>query len=131
MATACPSSHREGQVHPGNQPGVFQGVAQQILEHPVEAVTVPWMSTEWSGELSAQLQPALLDGLVHIRQGLAEQAGQVQPFEAHRQLAGRPPCSPRTHPAPSPSAAGPFGRGWSHTSGQGAPDVPAPAARHN
>ena len=68
--------HREGQVHPGTGQGVFQGVAQQILEHPVEAVTVPLDEHRVVGELGAQLQPALLDGLVHIRQGLAEQAGQ-------------------------------------------------------
>lgn len=66
--------HREGQVHPGTGQGVFQGVAQQILEHPVEAVTVPLDEHRVVGELGAQLQPALLDGLVHIRQGLAEQA---------------------------------------------------------
>ncbi len=82
------------------------------------------------GELGAQLQPALLDGLVHIRQGLAEQAAR----SSRLRLTGSWPEAALL--TSNTSWTIPFSRWafWERMvtySPAGAPDVPAPAARYS
>ena len=91
----CVAEHRRGlpvccgqlQVDPGALQGVLEGVADQVLEHPVQPVAVGGDPDRGLRQTGPQGKAALLDGLTHVRKGLAKQLCKINRLYIYAQVA--------------------------------------------